>query len=41
MRPGFNSMQGQGFLSSPLRSNRFWSSPILLFGGYRGPFPRR
>jgi hypothetical protein len=38
-RPGFDSRQGQGFFSSPPRSDRLWDLPSLLSNGYRNSFP--
>lgn len=37
--PGFEFLKGQNTFLSPNRWDRLWSSPTLLFNGYRDYFP--
>jgi hypothetical protein len=39
-RPGLVFGRGKKFVSTPQRPDRLWSSPSLLFNGYRGLFTR-
>ena len=36
-----NPSRGKRFMYPPKRTDRLWGPSILLFGGYRQPFPRR